>query len=87
MDVDLAIGNAIYTTESVGKVSYSSIKVGVGTSVVWEMFRNGGNLEFALEQIHLVQEQNDGLALEPFAVDERLEQHHGFVHLVLCGKK
>lgn len=86
MDVDLTIGDAVYTAESVGKVSYSSIKVGVGARVIREVFRNGRNLELSPEQIHLIQEEDDRLALEPFAIDERLEQHHSFVHLVLFAK-
>lgn len=68
MDVNLAVWNPIDASEAVGEVSCCSIEVGVRTVVVGEMIRDRRNLKFPLEEINLVQEENDGLALEPLAI-------------------
>lgn len=47
------------------------------------MFRDGRDCEFPFEEIDLVEEEDDWFALEPLAIDEGLEQHHSFMHLVL----
>src|SRR3954451_12244700 len=83
MDIDLAVWDSVDATEPVRKVPRSSIIIGVRASVVWEVLRDRRDGKLPLEQIDLVKEKDDWLALEPFTVDERFEQHHGFVHLVL----
>lgn len=83
MDIDFSVGNPVDAPESVCKVSGCCIEVRVGAIVVREMVGDRRNMKLSLEQIDFVQEQDDRFALEPFAIDQGLEQHHCFMHLVL----
>lgn len=85
MDIDLAVRYPVNTTESISKVPGGRIEIRTRTSEVREVFGYRRNLQFPPEQIDLVQEENDWFPLEPFTICQGLEEHHGFVHLVLDG--
>lgn len=69
VNVNLSVRNSIDSAESVREISGCSIEVVVRAVEIWEMFRNGGDVEFALEEIDFVQEQDDGFSLEPLAIN------------------
>lgn len=84
MNVDFTIRDPVDPTESVRKISCGCVEIGIGTGVIREVLRYRGNGEFPLEKIDLIEEQDDRLALEPFPIDQGLEKHHRFVHLILA---
>lgn len=86
MDIDLAVWDSVDAAETVREVPCCGIKVRAGACVVGEMLGDGGDGEFPLEEIDLVEEKDDGFPLEPLAVDQGFKEHHGFVHLVLWHK-
>lgn len=68
VDVDLPLGDTGDASETVGEVGCSGVIIVLGAVVIGEVFRNGGDGKFFFEKIDLVQEENDWLSLEPFAV-------------------
>ena len=52
-------------------------------SVLKGVEHTNSDVDLLVEEVDLVQEQDDWFFLEPFAVDKGLEEHHGFMHLVL----
>lgn len=39
--------------------------------------------DFGFEEVHLVEEEDEGGGLEPVRVGDRFPQHEGFLHLIL----
>lgn len=69
MNVDLAIWDSVDAAETVREVPRGSIKVCARACVVREMLGDIGDSKFPFEEIDLVEEENDGFPLKPFAVD------------------
>lgn len=86
VDVDLAIWHPVDAAESVRKVSGGRVQVGIGAAVIWKMLRYRGDGQFVLEEVDFIEEEDDGLAFEPFPIHQGLEKHHRFVHLVLGSR-
>lgn len=83
VNVDFSIRDSVDSAESIGEIPGGGIKVVIRAAEIGEVLGDGGDVEFSFEEIDFVQEQDNGFSLEPFAVDQRLEEHHCLVHLVL----
>ena len=59
----------------------------VTTGVLGKMFPQGGFGEFGSEQVDLVEEEHDGGAHEPTAVDDTVEEDERFHHAILWGRR
>lgn len=73
MDVDFPVRNAVDATEPIREIPRRGVEISIGAVEIGEVFRNRRDIEFALEQVDLVQEENDRLALEPFTIHQGLE--------------
>ena len=83
MNIDLTVRYPVNTAESISEVPGSRIEIRTGTGEIGEVFGYRRNRKLPSEQIDFVQEEDDRFPLEPLAICQRLEKHHGFVHLVL----
>lgn len=86
MNVDFTFRHPVDAAEAIGEIFGGRFEIRTGTSVVREMFGDRRHSQFPLKKVHLIEEQDDGLLLEPFTVCQGLEEHHSFVHLVLIPK-
>lgn len=84
MDVDFTVRYPVDTTESIGKVPCSRIEIGIRAGEIGEMFGHWRHIQFPLEQVNLVQEEDDGFPFEPLAIGKGLEKHHSLMHLILA---
>lgn len=69
MDVDFAIWYPIDAAESIGEVPGGSVEIDIRAVVIGEVVGYRGDVEFRLEEIDLVEEENNRFPLEPFSVD------------------
>lgn len=83
MDVDFSTSCPVDCPKPVCEILLGSCGIAVFAFEVWKVRGDGRDGNLLVEEVDLVQEQDDGFVLEPFAVDKGLEEHHGFMHLVL----
>lgn len=83
VDVNFAIGYSVDTAEPISEIPRRRVDICRRPGEVWKVVCDWRDGEFPLEEIDLVEEEDDGFAFEPFSVDQRLEEHHRLVHLIL----
>lgn len=83
MDINLTVRYPVDAPESIRKISGSRVEIRIRAGEIGKVFGYRRDSQFAFEQVDLVQEEDDGLALEPFAIGQGFKEHHCFVHLIL----
>lgn len=85
VSIDLLVRIPVQRAELVHKVLAGLLGIVRGAMIISEAvvrYRASGQL--LLEEIDLVEEKNQGRLGEPVRVGDRLPEHEGLVHLVLC---
>ena len=84
MAVDLAALRAIERNELVTEVFARFLpRGGIPAKVGKAVFGDRGDGDFGFEEIHFVEEEDEGRVLEPVRVGDGFPEHEGFLHLVL----
>lgn len=81
MRVDSSTSRFVDILKAIGKIICCSGHP--RTMKIWEMRRYWRVSQLSLEYINLIQEKNDRLVLEPYAVNQGVEKRRCFVHLIL----
>lgn len=85
MPIDLFFRIPVQRAKLVHEVLAGLLSIVWGTMIISEaVVRYRAPRQLLLEKVDLVEEQNQGRLGEPVRVGDRLPEHQGLVHLVLC---